>query len=203
VNKTNGISIVKSLSNEVSQLSIEEDDSDYEKKDKEFEMMPAYEGGWDPKTESKLEELLMDRLKHLCIETRGKIRDLGYNASDACIALLKQGSCLGSHDVLSNLISSATHQASKGDSEVSNDNLESVQRESLDVLLHALEEKRGSKISRGDALWSLLVCDLDVSKAGQIDVLLSKESTTPCKPEASAVKTEINKSCNTFFFEIL
>ncbi|KAG6554435.1 hypothetical protein Mapa_004352 [Marchantia paleacea] len=123
------------------------------------------EDEWDDCTEGELEELLLKSLDSLYKEAICKIESRGYNADDALRAVLRQGRPYGGKDAVSNIVGNALDYLTGKKSEVDEPirsfaDLNELQRSGLKEMVHKLREVRPA-LNRGDAMWCLLMCDLN------------------------------------------
>lgn len=123
------------------------------------------EDEWDDCTEGELEELLLKSLDSLYKEAICKIESRGYNADEALRAVLRQGRPYGGKDAVSNIVGNALDYLTGKKTEVdeairSFADLNELQRSGLKEMVQKLREVRPA-LNRGDAMWCLLMCDLN------------------------------------------
>ncbi|XP_020114376.1 MND1-interacting protein 1-like [Ananas comosus] len=146
------------------------------------------ESGWRYCTEEQLEELLLKNLDLVYKEALSRLVALGYDEELALRAVLCSGHCYGSSDVLSNILnnaigylsnpaaaaaaadhdSAAASSAGAGGDKGFTD-LRHLEEYSLAGLVCLLQQLRPS-LSRGDAMWCLLMGELQVGRASTIDL---------------------------------
>ncbi|ONK70209.1 uncharacterized protein A4U43_C05F31390 [Asparagus officinalis] len=94
----------------------------------------------------------------------------GYSEEIATNAVLRARSCDGSKDTVSNVMDNALpflRSAQEVDSsirEISLEKLKEMERSILQEMVHIVRDYTPS-FSRGDAMWKLLICDMNVSLA--------------------------------------
>ncbi|KAH9605671.1 hypothetical protein KSS87_021522 [Heliosperma pusillum] len=128
---------------------------------------------WSDLTESQLEELVLSNLDALFQSAITKIVTLGYTEEVATKAVLRSGLCYGSKDTVSNIVDNALVVLKSGqDIDSSTEpcfrDLEQLERYVLAELVCVLREVRPF-FSNGDAMWCLLICDMNVSHACAMD----------------------------------
>lgn len=152
------------------------------------------EPGWGYCTEEQLEEILLKNLEFVYNEAVSKIVALGYDEDTALKAVLRNGHCYGGMDVLTNILHNSlaflnsnngayvgvgvngavcAGFAREGDN---TDELEPVfadlkhlEEYSLAGMVCLLQQVRPN-LSKGDAMWCLLMSDLHVGKASTIEI---------------------------------
>ncbi|KAJ7556632.1 hypothetical protein O6H91_05G091100 [Diphasiastrum complanatum] len=141
--------------------------------------------GWDDHTESELEELLMKSLDSIYKEAASKIMSIGYSAEKTLRSLLKNGRLYGSKDAISNVVENAIAVMSMIDQDSDGNScgfssLRDVQSFSLKEVLAVLKAARPS-LTNGDAMWCLLVSDMNLAHACAIEQapLLSLQRKEP------------------------
>lgn len=140
------------------------------------------ESGWGYCTEEQLEELLLRNLDQVYREALAKLVALGYDEDLALSAVLRSGHSYGSMDVQSNIIQRSLAQidsspgadpssdrGSGGSSSAFSD-LRHLVEYSLAAMVCLLRQVR-PHLTRGDAMWCLLMSDLHVGRASTIDVV--------------------------------
>ncbi|MBA0762212.1 hypothetical protein Gotri_024752, partial [Gossypium trilobum] len=130
-------------------------------------------------TEEQLEEFLLKNLEFLYNEAISKLVSLGYDEDVALKAILRNGHCYGGMDVLTNILhnSLAYLNSSCGSSKGSNSeeaelvfpDLRQLQEYSLAGMVCLLQQVR-PHLSKGDAMWCLLMSDLHVGKASTMEI---------------------------------
>ncbi|XP_076912085.1 MND1-interacting protein 1-like [Bidens hawaiensis] len=148
-------------------------------------------GGWGYCTEEQLEEILMKNLEFLYNEAIGKITGLGYDEDVALKAVLTNGHCYGGMDVLTNIL----HNSLAYLNSIVNGNgnepgnvpgnehepehvfadLKQLREFSLAGMVCLLQQIN-PKLSKGDAMWCLLMSDLHVGRASMMELPVDSES---------------------------
>ncbi|XP_031288066.1 MND1-interacting protein 1-like [Pistacia vera] len=141
--------------------------------------------GWGYCTEEQLEEILLKNLEFLYNEAISKLVALGYDEDVALKAILKNGYCYGGMDVLTNILhnslaylnsspcggggnGNAGNVNSEEPEMVFND-LRQLEEYSLAGMVCLLQQVR-PHLSKGDAMWCLLMSDLHVGRANSIEI---------------------------------
>lgn len=137
---------------------------------------------WGYCTEEQLEELLLKNLEFVYKEALSRLISLGYDEAVALKAILRSGHCYGSMDVLSNILqnaiaslNSSPQQEGQGSAAAAVvepagfSDLRHLEEYSLAGLVCLLQQYR-PHLTRGDAMWCLLMADLHVGRANAIDV---------------------------------
>lgn len=148
------------------------------------------ESGWGYCTEEQLEELLLKNLEFLYNEAISKLVALGYDEDLALKAILRNGHCYGGMDVLTNIMHNSlaylnsNSGSSNGNSEESEPvfaDLRQLEEYSLAGMVCMLQQVR-PRLSKGDAMWCLLMSDLHVGRAStmEIPVLPSAGNESNC-----------------------
>ncbi|XAR70616.1 hypothetical protein NMG60_11027526 [Bertholletia excelsa] len=133
---------------------------------------------WGYCTEEQLEEILLKNLEFLYNEAISKLVSLGYDEDVALKAILRNGHCYGCMDVLTNILHNAMSYLNSGcsgnsgnsnDSEPNFVDLRQLEEYSLAAMVCLLQQVR-PHLSRGDAMWCLLMSDLHVGRASGIEM---------------------------------
>ncbi|MBA0735946.1 hypothetical protein Gogos_019746 [Gossypium gossypioides] len=142
-------------------------------------------------TEEQLEEFLLKNLEFLYNEAISKLVSLGYDEDVALKAILRNGHCYGGMDVLTNILhnSLAYLNSSCGSSKGSNSeeaelgfpDLRQLQEYSLAGMVCLLQQVR-PHLSKGDAMWCLLMSDLHVGKASTMEIPSLPSPANGCSP---------------------
>lgn len=137
--------------------------------------------GWGYCTEEQLEDLLLRHLEYLYNEAVSKLASLGYGHDVALRAVLSNGYCYGGMDVLTNILHNALAclkgggGGGGGDEDGSEEeenvfaDLRQLVEYSLAGMVYLLQQVK-RRLSKGDALWCLLVSELHVGKASTVDI---------------------------------
>lgn len=144
----------------------------------------ADDHGWGYCTEEQLEEILLKNLEFLYNEAISKLVALGYDEDVALKAILKNGHCYGGMDVLTNILHNSlaylnssstsggngnTSSVNSEDSEPVFNDLRQLEEYSLAGMVCLLQQVR-PHLSKGDAMWCLLMSDLHVGRASSIEI---------------------------------
>ncbi|XP_073285531.1 MND1-interacting protein 1-like [Primulina huaijiensis] len=134
--------------------------------------------GWGYCTEEQLEDVLLKNLEVLYNEAINKLVGLGYDEEVALKAILKNGHCYGGMDVLTNILSNSLAYLSNDGCNEGNDeeaeavtflNLRQMEEYSLTGMVCLLQQVR-PHLSKGDAMWCLLMSDLHVGRASMMEI---------------------------------
>uniref|UniRef100_A0A7N0UXT6 RING-type domain-containing protein n=1 Tax=Kalanchoe fedtschenkoi TaxID=63787 RepID=A0A7N0UXT6_KALFE len=137
-------------------------------------------GGWGYCTEEQLEGFLLRNLEFLFREAIATLVRSGHDEEVALKAVLKNGHCYGSMDALSNIVHNAVtylnsdfgcsddeEDGDDEDCEPNFENLSQLAEYSLSGMVCLLQQIR-PQMSKGDALWCLLMGDLHLGRASQV-----------------------------------
>ncbi|KAL3652662.1 hypothetical protein CASFOL_002343 [Castilleja foliolosa] len=135
------------------------------------------DNGWGYCTEEQLEEILLKNLEYLYNEAINKLVALGYDEEVALKAILRNGHCYGGMDVLTNILhnslaylnSGNTNGASEEEPEPSFADLRQLEEYSLAGMICLLQQVK-PHLSKGDAMWCLLMSDLHVGRASVMEI---------------------------------
>ncbi|KAL1371011.1 hypothetical protein HN51_001237 [Arachis hypogaea] len=142
------------------------------------------ETGWGYCTEEQLEEILLKNLEFIYNEAVSKLVALGYDEDVAVKAILKNGHCYGGMDVLTNILhnslaylnnnnsnnnNSAGNGGNLDESEAAFSDLRHLEEYSLAGMVCLLQQVR-PHLSKGDAMWCLLMSDLHVGRASTMEI---------------------------------
>lgn len=128
---------------------------------------------WSDLSESQLEELVLSNLDAIFRSAIKKIVTYGYPEEVATTAVLRSGLCYGSKDTVSNIVDNALVFLRNGQDvnslrEHCFEDLQQLEKYVLAELVCVLREVRPF-FSTGDAMWCLLICDMNVSHACAMD----------------------------------
>lgn len=135
------------------------------------------ENGWGYCTEEQLEDILLKNLRFLYNDAVSKLVALGYDEEVALKAILRNGHCYGGMDVLTNILHNALAFLNRGccgnnenseESEPVFADLRQLEEYSLAGLVCLLQQIK-PHLTRGDAMWYLLMCDLHVGRASVME----------------------------------
>ncbi|KAK6947443.1 hypothetical protein RJ641_000916 [Dillenia turbinata] len=135
------------------------------------------DNGWGYCTEEQLEEILIKNLEFLYNEAISKLVALGYDEDVALKAILRNGHCYGGMDILTNILHNSLAYLDSGctnsngnweESEPVFADLRQLQEYSLAGMVCLLQQVRPN-LSKGDAMWCLLMSDLNVGRASAME----------------------------------
>eukprot|EP01018_Ginkgo_biloba_P036961 Gb_03171 [translate_table: standard] len=174
-----------------------EDFTNGERSQEERDLEELQEADWSDITESQLEELLLSNLDTIYKSAIKKIASYGYTEDVAQKAVLKYGRCYGSKDTLSNIVDNAlaylrnTHETDSKDHFF--EDLQQLEKYILAEMVCVLREVRPF-FSNGDAMWCLLICDMNVAHACAMDEdalnNFNKDSVSGNSPVSSSVESK-------------
>ncbi|CAI0470971.1 unnamed protein product [Linum tenue] len=148
------------------------------------------DNGWGYCTEDQLEEILLKHLEFLYKEAISQLSTMGYDEETALKAVLRNGHCYGGMDVVTNILhnslaylnsdsggsgggggsgSNGSRNGSSEDSEPVFNDLRQLEEYSLAGMICLLQQVR-PHLSKGDAMWCLLMSELHVGRANTIEV---------------------------------
>ncbi|KAL5984009.1 hypothetical protein ACLOJK_018111 [Asimina triloba] len=136
---------------------------------KELEVEESHYADWNDLTETQLEELVLSNLDTIFKSAIKRIVSFGYSEDVAMRAVLRSGLCYGCKDTVSNIVESTSAFLRNGQ-EINScrehffEDLEQLERYVLAEMVCVLREVRPF-LSTGDAMWCLLICDMNVSLA--------------------------------------
>lgn len=135
----------------------------------ELEADEFRDADWSDLTEAQLEELVLSNLDAIFKSAVKKILACGYTEEVATKAVLRSGLCYGCKDTVSNIVDNALAFLRSGqDIDPSREHyfedLKQLEKYVLAELVCVLREVRPF-FSTGDAMWCLLICDMNVSHA--------------------------------------
>ncbi|XP_048235056.1 putative E3 ubiquitin-protein ligase RF298 isoform X2 [Ricinus communis] len=139
----------------------------------ELESEESHDADWSDLTESQLEELVLSNLDAIFKSAIKKIVACGYTEEVATKAVLRSGLCYGCKDTVSNIVDNTLAFLRNGQEiDPSRDHcfedLQQLEKYILAELVCVLREVRPF-FSTGDAMWCLLICDMNVSHACAMD----------------------------------
>ena len=165
------------------------------------------DNGWGYCTEEQLEEILLKNLEFLYNEAISKLVALGYDEDVALKAILRNGYCYGGMDVLTNILHnslaylncsvSSNCGAGGGDCDGDGDgnsdesepvftDLRQLEEYSLAGMVSLLQQDK-PHLSKGDAMWCLLMSDLHVGRASSIEIpVLPSNMSNGCVSSSSS-----------------
>lgn len=165
------------------------------------------DNGWGYCTEEQLEEILLKNLEFLYNEAISKLVALGYDEDVALKAILRNGYCYGGMDVLTNILHNSLAYLNcsvssncgggggdcDGDGDRNSDESEPVftdlrqlEEYSLAGMVSLLQQVK-PHLSKGDAMWCLLMSDLHVGRASSIEIpVLPSNMSNGCVSSSSS-----------------
>lgn len=167
----------------------------------------VHDADWSDLTESQLEELVLNNLDTIFKSAIKKLVDCGYTEEFATRAVLRSGLCYGCKDTVSNIVENTLAFLRNGQEleparEQDFDDLQQMEKYILAELVCVIREVKPF-FSTGDAMWCLLVCDMNVSLACAMesdsfgsflgDGVPNGTATAPVQPQA---RTEARSSEN-------
>ncbi|XP_076882172.1 putative E3 ubiquitin-protein ligase RF298 [Bidens hawaiensis] len=134
-----------------------------------------HDADWSDLTESQLEELVLMNLDTMFKTVVKKIVSCGYTEEAATKGILKSGLCCGCQDIVSSIVEN-TLIVLKNEQDIDPwkehehqfENLQQMEKYLLTELVCVVREIRPS-FSTGDAMWFLLITDMNVSQACALD----------------------------------
>ncbi|XP_059299038.1 putative E3 ubiquitin-protein ligase RF298 [Lycium ferocissimum] len=132
-----------------------------------------HDADWSDLIESQLEELVLSNLDTIFKSAIKKIAACGYSEETAEKAVLRSGVFYGLKDIMSNIVDNTlaflcSRQESDASMEHHFEDLQLMEKYVLAELVCILREVRPF-FSIGDAMWCLLICDMNVSHACAMD----------------------------------
>ncbi|KAL1200472.1 MND1-interacting protein 1 [Cardamine amara subsp. amara] len=138
------------------------------------------ENGWGYCTEEQLEDILLKHLEYLYNEAISKLVAMDYDEDVALRAILSNGYCYGGMDVMTNILHNSLAYLKSSSGEGSNGNnedqsetvftdLRQLEEYSLAGMIYLLQQVK-PHLSKGDAMWCLLMSELHVGKASTMDI---------------------------------
>lgn len=169
----------------------------------EQEVEELQDADWSDDTENQLEELVLSNLDTIFKSAIKKITSCGYSEEVAMKAILRSGICYGCKDTVSNIVDNTLVFLGKGQEMDSSrdhffENLQQLERYVLAEMVCVLQEVRPF-FTTGDAMWCLLICDMNMSHACAMDGdLLSSDEITGSSSisTTSQLKLEANSSAS-------
>uniref|UniRef100_A0A1D1YYQ8 Putative E3 ubiquitin-protein ligase RF298 n=1 Tax=Anthurium amnicola TaxID=1678845 RepID=A0A1D1YYQ8_9ARAE len=140
----------------------------------EPDMEEFQEADWDDLAEAQLEDLLLNNLDTIFKTAIKRITSNGYTEEFATKAVLRTGLCYGSKDTLSNIVDNTLKLLKNGPEVDSSskdhffEDLQQLEKYILAEMVCVLREVRPF-FTTGDAMWYLLLCDMNVSHACAMD----------------------------------
>ncbi|KAE9609575.1 hypothetical protein Lal_00006314 [Lupinus albus] len=157
---------------------------------------------WNDLTEAQLEELVLSNLDAIFKSAIREIVACGYTEEVATKAVSRSGICYGCKDTVSNIVDNTLPFLRKGQEvdpsrEHYFEDLVQLEKYILAELVCVLREVRPF-FSTGDAMWCLLICDMNVSHACAMDVGPSSSLTSDGTADGcSSSQTELQSKAET------
>ncbi|XP_047948287.1 putative E3 ubiquitin-protein ligase RF298 [Salvia hispanica] len=157
---------------------------------------------WSDLTESELEELVLSNLDTIFKSAVKKIIASGYSEEVATRAILRSGLWYGCKDIVSNIVENTLGFLRSGQEidpskEHYFEDLQQMKKYILAELVCLLREVRPF-FSTGDAMWCLLICDMNVSHACSLDgdsfVGDASSNMNPSVSAQSQLRSELKSS---------
>ncbi|XP_058082623.1 putative E3 ubiquitin-protein ligase RF298 [Magnolia sinica] len=160
---------------------------------KDLEVEEFQDVDWSDLTETMLEELVLSNLDMIFKSAIKKITSFGHSEEVATKAVLRSGLCYGCKDTELNIVDSTLAFLRSGQEidtsrEHSFDDLQQLERYVLAEMVCVLMEVRPF-FSTGDAMWCLLICDMNVSHACMMDGDPMSSLSSDDKVDCSSVST--------------
>lgn len=137
----------------------------------ELEVDECHDADWSD-TEAQLEELVLSNLDAVFKSAIKKIVGCGYPEDVATKAILRSGICYGCKDTISNIVDNIIGFLRNGQEidprEHYFEDLVQLEKYILAEMVCVLREVRPF-FTAGDAMWCLLICDMNVSHACAMD----------------------------------
>lgn len=139
----------------------------------ELDVDEVEDADWSDLTEAQLEELVLSNLDTIFKSATKKIVASGYSEEVAIKAVSRSGICFGSKDTVSNIVDNTLAFLRSGQEidhsrEHCFEDLQQLEKYILAELVCVLREVRPF-FSTGDAMWCLLICDMNVTHACAMD----------------------------------
>ncbi|KEH36729.1 E3 ubiquitin-protein ligase RF298-like protein, putative [Medicago truncatula] len=168
----------------------------------ELEVVESHGADWSDHTETQLQELVLSNLQTIFKSAIKKIVACGYTEDVATKAMLRPGICYGCKDTVSNIVDNTLAFLRNGQEfdpsrEHYFKDLAELQNYILAELVCVLQEVRPF-FSFGDAMWCLLISDMNVSHACAMDGdPLSSLGSDGIGDGSSSVQTESQSKVET------
>ncbi|KAL2341200.1 hypothetical protein Fmac_009140 [Flemingia macrophylla] len=169
----------------------------------ELEADEFHDADWSDLIEAQLEELVLNNLHTIFKSAIKKIAACGYTEDVATKAILRSGICYGCKDTVSNIVDNGLTFLRNGQEidpsrEHYFEDLVQLEKYILAELVCVLREVRPF-FSTGDAMWCLLICDMNVSHACAMEGCdpLSNSGSDNIADSCSFVQTELQSKLET------
>ncbi|KAL5550904.1 hypothetical protein UlMin_001080 [Ulmus minor] len=160
------------------------------------------ESGWGYCTEEQLEEILLRNLENLYKEAIAKLVGLGYDEEVAIKAILRNGHCydgmVASSDILHNSLAYLNSSCCGGsgnsdEPELVFSDLRQLEEYSLARMVCLLQQVK-PQLSKGDAMWCLLMNDLHVGRASSMEIPVMPSPGNGGGTAARTVESDVSNS---------
>eukprot|EP00249_Psilotum_nudum_P024080 c29084_g1_i4 orf=378-3335(+) len=163
--------------------------------EQDFEEMQ--EPDWDNYSELQLEEVLLNMLDSIYKEAIKRLLSSGISEGDALKAVLRHGRCYGGRDAVSTIVENALACCRSSEPGTKNKEAAFTDLKQMEVYVLAdmvcVLRKVRPFLSRGDAMWCLLICDMNVALACAMEddaiPTLNRDTSSgiaPLHPKATA-----------------
>ncbi|XAR57167.1 hypothetical protein NMG60_11025217 [Bertholletia excelsa] len=157
-----------------------------------------HDADWSDLTESQLEELVLTNLDTIFQSAIRKIVASGYGEQISRKAVLRSGICYGCKDTISNIVDNTLEFLKNGQDidpsrEHCFEDLQQMEKYCLAEMVCLLREIRPF-FSTGDAMWCLLICDMNVSHACAMDGDAVNSLSADGIPTPPQLRTETRSS---------
>ncbi|KAG9457484.1 hypothetical protein H6P81_001992 [Aristolochia fimbriata] len=176
-------------------------DLGFDRPKEELEGEEFHDADWSDITETQLEEIVLSNLDTIFRSAIKKITSYGYSEEVATKAVLRSGLCYGCKDTVSNIVDNTLAFLRNGQEIDSSreqffEDLAQLEKYILAEMVCVLREVRPF-FSTGDAMWCLLIFDMNVSHACAMDTdplsALNNDDTAGC----SSVSNPSNPKADT------
>ncbi|KAH7654289.1 Glutathione S-transferase C-terminal-like protein [Dioscorea alata] len=171
--------------------------------DRELESNEFQDADWGNITEAQLEEMLLNNLDLIFRTAIKSIASYGYSEEVASNAVLVSGICYGYKDFACNIVDKALeylksgHEVESSLRETFNEDLHKLEKTVLADMVGVLKEVQPF-LSIGDAMWCLLICDMDVATAcsmeGELLSILGNDETSGASTALQQSESESNSN---------
>ncbi|KAG6497184.1 MND1-interacting protein 1-like [Zingiber officinale] len=168
---------------------------------KTLEVEDGREADWSGMTETQLEDLLLSNLDTSYKNAIKKVTSYGYKESIAINAILDVGRCSSCNNPVVGIAEHALEFLASGktvdvsERENASEQIKELEKSLLEDMIGLLREMQPF-FSRGDAMWCLLMCDMNLSHAcpNEIDPFCSSE----CKDVSGYSASRSISGCNSY-----
>ncbi|XP_021681375.2 putative E3 ubiquitin-protein ligase RF298 [Hevea brasiliensis] len=155
-------------------------------------------GDWDDPIAFQLEELLFSNIRTIFQNAIKQLCESGYSEDIAQKAISRMGLYQGGTDLVANIVNDAVTLLKRG-KDIDNsknivfENLQEMVEYTMLELVNVLREVKSS-LSTGEAMWWLLVCDMNISQACAVEGDLLNEFGGKKFPGESSSDSSLPKS---------